>query len=182
MTDNKEPKYWFVLRDFKKFNAKNPAYKVLPELGVECFTPMHWTVVKKKDGTMDRVYVPVMQNLLFAHATRASLDPVIRDTDKLQYQFARGTLQGTPMIVPDADMERFVNAVNTDSSTIYYTPSELTPDMVGKEIIVTGGPLDGYTGKLLKMQGSKKKRLIVELKGYFAAAVEVNPEYVKLVK
>lgn len=85
------------------------------------------------------------------------------------------------MTVADAEMERFINAVNSDNAPLIYTPSELTPDMIGREIIVNGGPMDGVRGRLLKMRGSRKRRLIVELKGFFVAAVEVNPDYVQLV-
>ncbi len=174
-------KSWFVLRDFKKFNSKNPAYKELPKQGVECFTPMRW-IVTGRYGKKKREYVPVIQNLLFAHESRDKLDPIISQTDRLQYQFARGGGQGTPMIVPDKDMERFINAVNNDDSPVYYTPEELTADMIGKEVVINGEPLNGYRGKLLKMQGSKKRRLIVEVKGLLVAAIEVNPDYVQIIK
>ncbi len=52
--------------------------------------------------------------------------------------------------------------------------------MRGKEIIVKGGPLVGDSGRLLKLQGSKKKRLVVEIKGFMAAAVEINPDFIQL--
>ena len=29
-----QPKQWYVLRDFKKRNAKKPGYKLLPEFGI----------------------------------------------------------------------------------------------------------------------------------------------------
>ena len=33
-----QPKQWYVLRDFKKRNAKKPGYKLLPEFGIRTFT------------------------------------------------------------------------------------------------------------------------------------------------
>jgi len=176
-----QPKQWFVLRDFKKWNAKSPAYKELPLLGIRCFTPMHWIIVTKNDKR-ERVYVPVIQNLLFAYDSRDVLDPIVEKRNSLQYQYVRGAGRANPMIVPNDEMERFINAINNDPFPVYYSPDELTSNMLGKEIIVTGGPLNGYQGKLLKIQGSKKKRLIVEIKGFMAAAVEVNPEYIQFVQ
>lgn len=173
-------KHWFVMRDFKKFNAKAPAYKELPKLGIRCFTPMHWVVATGSNGKRQRYHRPVIQNLLFVYESREILDPIVEKAEKLQYQFIRGAGQGAVMTVPDADMERFIHAVESDGSPIYYTPEELTPDMIGKDIVVTGGPLDGYQGKLLKMRGSKKRRLIVSLKNYMVAAVEVSPDFVQL--
>lgn len=180
MEPSEQPKQWFVLRDFKKWNAKAPAYKALPQLGVRCFTPMHWIVTTRRE-VRNREYVPVIQNLLFAYDTQEKLDPIVAKDTSLQYQYKRGGGSGTPMTVPDFDMERFIKAVNNDPSPVYFTVEELTPDMYGKEIVINGGPLDGYKGKLLKMQGSKKKRLIVAIPQLIAAAVEVNPDYIQFV-
>ena len=175
-----QPKQWYVLRDFKKWNAKSPGYKVLPELGIRCFTPMHW-VVTNRLGKRRREYVPVIQSLLFAYDTKETLEPVVERDSSLQFQFRRGGGSSFLMTVPDNDMERFIKAVNNDPSPIYYTPGELTPEKIGKEIIVNGGPLNGYRGVLLKMQGSKKRRLIVRIEGFLAAAVEVSPEFIQFV-
>lgn len=175
-----ERKRWYVLRDFKKWNAKAPAYKELPRIGIRCFTPMRWAIVHR-NGKRKREYVPVIHNLLFAYETRRTLDPIIEKTSSLQYQYARGGGRANLMTVPEAEMERFINAVNNDPSPRYFTPSELTPDMTGREIIVNGGPFDGYRGRLLKVQGSKKRRLIVGIEGIMFAAVEVNPAYISFV-
>ncbi len=53
--------------------------------------------------------------------------------------------------------------------------------MLGKQVRIIGGPLDGYEGRLQKLQGSRVKRLFVELPGLLTAAVEVEPEYIQLV-
>lgn len=173
-------KQWFVLRDFKKWNAKAPAYRELPGLGIRVFTPMHWIVTNRRE-VRKREYVPVIQNLLFAFDSRETLDPIIAKDNSLQYQFVRGCGSGVPMTVPDEEMERFITAVGNDPSPVYYSPQELSAAMLGKEIIVNGGPLNGFRGKLLKIQGSKKRRLIVEIKGFISAAVEVNPDYIQFV-
>lgn len=119
-----QQKKWFVLRDFRKWNAKAPAYKALPELGIKCFTPMHWIVTTRRN-VRSREYVPVIQNLLFAYDTKERLDPIVAKDSSLQYQFKRGGGSGCPMVVPDFDMERFINAVNSDPSPIYFNVSSI---------------------------------------------------------
>jgi len=141
---------------------------------------MHWVITNRK-GIRQREYVPVIQGLLFAYDTRERLDPIIAKDPSLQYQYVRGQGQATPMTVPEEEMELFMRAVSTTASPLYYTPGELTTAMLGKEIIVKGGPLDGYRGHLLKLQGSRKKRVIVSLEGFLTAAVEVNPLYLQIV-
>lgn len=54
--------------------------------------------------------------------------------------------------------------------------------MLGKKVRLVGGLLDGYEGCLQKMQGSRIKRLFVELPNLLTAAVEVQPEFIQLVK
>lgn len=178
--ETEKVKQWYVLRDFKKRNAKSPGYKLLPELGIRSFTPMHW-VVSARLGKRVREYVPVIQSLLFAYGTKEELNQIIEKENALQFQYRRGAGRNYFMTVPDAEMERFIKAVNNDPAPIYFTPEELTPDKIGKEIRVNGGPLDGYTGVLLKMRGTRKRRLLVKIEGFLAAAVEVNPDFVQLI-
>ncbi len=177
--DEKETEQWYVMRDLKPRNAKTPAYKLIEGLGLRCYTPKHWVVSEKK-GRRVKEYIPVIQDLLFIHERRSVLDPIVESAEKLQYRYKRGSGQRALMTVPEKEMNHFINAVDSDKSPIYYSPSELTPDMIGREIIVTGGVLDGYRGTLLKLQGSRKRRLIVKLSGYIAAAVEINPDYIQL--
>lgn len=74
---------WFVLRDLTRPIAKLPGYMRLQQAGIEVFTPMKWTV-SKIGGKKVRRHIPVIHDLLFAHATRAELDPLIERTDTLQ--------------------------------------------------------------------------------------------------
>ena len=86
-----------------------------------------------------------------------------------------------PMTVRDADMDWFIRAVKSADAPRYYTPDEVSAAMIGKRVRIIGGPLDGYEGNLQKMQGSRAKRLFVELSGILTASVEVQPEYILIV-
>jgi len=172
---------WYVLRDLKRPNSKTPAYKVLPELGFEVFTPMHWVLKNTPNGGKTRLYRPYIPNLLFAKALKPELDEIVEKTETLQYQYLKGAPKNTPMIVPTEDMTRFINAVTSTRNCTYFTPEEISPDMIGKDVMIKGGPLDGQVGRLMKMRGSRKKRLIIALKGIIVAVVEVEPEYIQMV-
>lgn len=167
------------MRDLKRTNAKNPAYEMLKDRKFEVFTPMKWHIVTRK-GERVREQIPVIQDLLFVHSNRPALDPIVGKTATLQYRFLRNTWRD-PMTVRDADMMRFIHAVNSSESIKYYMPGELTPEMYNKKIRIIGGELDGYEGSLLTVRGSKTKRLLVELPGLLAAGVEVSPEYITFI-
>lgn len=171
---------WFVMRDLKRVNAKLPAYQMLGDMGIEVFTPMVWKLVMKHGKRIPQK-VPFMQDLLFVHGSHEVLDPIVEKVSTLQYRFLRDGKR-TPMTVGDADMERFIKAVEATENPCYYAPNDIKPDMVGKYVRVIGGLLDGYEGRLQKLQGSRVKRLFVELPNLLTVAVEVQPEFIQIVK
>lgn len=127
-----------------------------------------------------REKVPAIQDLLFVYDSRQHLDSIVERTKTLQYRWLRNTFR-EPMTVSDLEMDRFIQAVSSSDSPQYYLPEEITPQMCGRKIQIIGGSLNGYEGCLLKIRGSKIKRLLVELKGYLAVGVEVLPEYIQFV-
>ena len=175
-SDENDRLQWFVMRDLKRRNAKMPAYKLFDNLKIRFFTPMVWRLVTRH-GKRIKEEVPFIQDLLFVHDTRQVVDPIVEKYDTVQYRYVRGGYK-IPMTVREADMQRFIDAVNSAENPQYYTPKEITPDMIGRKVRIVGGPLDGYEGNLQKMQGARTRRLFVELPNLLAAAVEVQPEYI----
>ena len=176
--DENERSQWFVMRDLKRRNAKLPAYELFKGFGIKVFTPMVWKLMVRH-GKRCREEVPFMQDLLFVHDTRLAVDPIVEKYDTVQYRYVRGGYK-VPMTVRDNDMQRFIHAVESTENPRYYTPEEISSDMIGRKVRIVGGPLNGYEGCLQKMQGARVKRLFVELPNLLAAAVEVNPEYIQV--
>lgn len=166
------------MRDLKRANAKQPAYKLLAENAIEVFVPKKWRLVKRR-GKEVREKVPFMPDLLFAHDTRDNLDPLVESTPTLQYRWLRNTWR-EPMTVPETDMRRFIRAVEVSETPVYYRPEEITPGMYNRRVRIIGGSFDGYEGGLITVRGSKVKRLLVELKGLLAVGVEVEPEFIQV--
>ena len=175
-----ESPQWFVMRDLKRGNAKQPAYKLLDELKIRFFTPMVWKL-RIRQGKHIRQQVPFIPDLLFVYDSRKVLDPIVERVATLQYRFVKGGNR-QPMTVRNADMERFIRAVDAMNNPCFYTPEEIKPSMLGKKVRIVGGLLDGYEGRLQKMQGSRIKRLFVELPNLLTAAVEVQPEFIQLLR
>lgn len=175
-----ELRQWFVMRDLKRGNAKQPAYKLLGELKIRFFTPMVWKL-RIRQGKRVRQQVPFMPDWLFVYDSRKVLDPLVEQIATLQYRFIKGGNR-QPMTVRNADMERFIRAVDAMNNPCFYTPEEINPDMLGKKVRIVGGLLDGYEGCLQKMQGSRIKRLFVELPNLLTATVEVQPEFIQVLK
>ncbi len=176
----KHQKHWFVMRDLKRPNAKLPAYKMLEDKCFEVFIPTKWQVVTKL-GKRVREKVPVINGLLFVHSERTLLDPIVELNSTLQYYYRKGGGYREPMVVRDDDMDKFISAVNSSQNSVFYSPQEITPDMIGSKVHIIGGNLDGYDVSLLKIKGSRKKRIFVELPGIIVVSVEIEPEFIQLI-
>ena len=174
-----DERQWFVMRDLKRRNAKQPAYLMFKDKGIEFFTPMVHKLLTIHGKREDRE-VPFMQDLLFVKETKEKLDIIVEAIPTLQYRYKLG-VQHTPIVVRNTDMERFIKAVEATENPKYYRPEEITPDMLNRKIRIIGGQLDGYTGTLVTTRGSKTKRLLVELPMLLAAAVDVETEFIQLV-
>jgi transcription antitermination factor NusG len=172
-------KQWFVMRDLKRPNSLTPAFRQLPDMGVEIFTPMRCCVVMRK-GVKTRENVPYIHDLIFVHSTTEEIDDILTRIPTLQYRFVRGGGYRKPMLVSDRDMNSFIKAVQTVSSPQYFSPEEITPDMIGRQVAIVGGQLDGYEGKLLKCRGSRKRRFLIAIPNIIVAAIEVEPEFIRL--
>lgn len=172
---------WYVMRDLKRANALEPAWKVLSGLGFRVFTPMRNELVSRYGRRVSELRA-VMPDLLFVESERAPLDAVVARIPTLQYRYVRGQGAGAVMQVRDADMERFMSALSGDYGEVrFYTPDEITPSMIGREIRIIGGALDGQRVRLLSKRGLRFPRLLVELPGILTATVTVTPEMVEMV-
>lgn len=169
---------WFALRDLKRPNARTMAWQQLTDLGFTVFTPLKW-VTTTVGSTRQRRQTPVVPDLLFVRTTRTLLDPIINTTPTLQYRFARG-VQATPITIPSPQMDTFISAAASAPDTKYYLPSELTPAMIGRSVRIIGGPLEGRTGTLLALRGTRTRRLLISLPGLLTAAVTVAPQFIQL--
>ena len=178
-SDISEVPRWYVLRDLKRANAREHACQLLQELQMEVFTPMKWQLVTVK-GKHIRKEVPYMPDLLFVHDTRKHIDPIVESCSTLQYRWLRNKFR-EPMTVPEADMNRFIQAVRSAESPRYFLPEEITSSMLGHPIRMIGGPLNGYEGTLLTVRDSNVKRLLVELPGLLTVGVEVDPDYIQFI-
>lgn len=169
------------MRDLKRRNSNTLAINELGTAGLEVFTPMT-QMIMTIGGRRQRRDVPVIQDLLFVHETKETLDPIVAKYPTLQYRYTLGKNKNEPMTVREDEMERFIFAVGNSETPLYYRPGEITDTMYGKKVRILGGQLDQYEGRLLSVKGMRKRRLIVELPGLITAAVEIEPEFIQIIK
>ncbi len=173
--------HWYAMRDLARRQAKIPVYQKLADLGFEVFTPMTQVVSMEKGRRVSRV-VPYMRDLLFVRSAREQLDAAVAGIKSCQYRYATGGGYCEPMVVRDADMDRFICAVKNARSVRYFRPDEISPAMCGRRARVIGGVLDGYEGTLLAVRGSKYRRMLIALPSFLTAAVEIQPDLLEILE
>lgn len=131
-------------------------------------------------GSRQKRVVPVIQDLLFVHETKATLGYIVERHPKLQYRYQVSSRQSHVRAEDSTEMERFISAINNTETPIYYMPGELTAAMIGKYVRIVGGLLNNYEGHLLSIKGKRKRYLIIELQNFIAAALEVQPEFIQV--
>lgn len=174
-------KRWFVMRDLKRRNSNVLAIHRLQKAGLEYFTPMT-RMIMTIGGRRQKREVPLIQDLLFVHEPKATLDEFVGANPTLQYRYMRGKTKEEPMTVREDEMQRFIHAVGTTETPLYFRPGEITEGMYGRKVRIIGGALDRYEGHLLSVRGMRKRRLIIELPGLISAAVEVEPDFIQIIK
>ena len=180
MSSQSDAPQWFVLRDLKRWNSNTRAWRLLSEDGIEVFTPLHWKATLFKGKRMRR-QIPVISDLLFAYAPKSVLESYVAKIPSLQFRFAKITA-GKPMVVSDEAMRSFITAVSSSPSVRYYLPGEIDENLKGRRVKIIGGPLNGMSGTLLSVRGSRVRRLFVSIPGIIAAGVEVHPEFIEIIE
>lgn len=158
---NENPR-WFFMCDKKRHNALEPAYKMLERKGFEVFTPKVKKVVGR--GKFKKVdEVPLLSDILFVHSTEEKIDPIVAKTPTLHYRYKKGGKYCEHIIVNDKDMDLFIYAAEHIEIKEFFAIDELPQKLIGDKVIIHGGPLDGRKARLKKMQGARKKRILIEL-------------------
>lgn len=167
---------WFVLRFLYR---DQPRVRERLEAGrIEIYCPKQLIVTRRR-GKQVRVWKPILWDLLFAHATRAELDPYVAAYDNFQYRYKSGGAYREPLTVPEEQMTRFMEAVEGSEKPLYFTPQELQAAK-GTRVRLIGGRMDGREGILLKVKGARERRLIVEIPDTLIAAVEVDADLIEV--
>ena len=158
---------WHVLR--ATYARELKVQDQLREHGIRTFIPMTWHNSDPATGKQQKTLVPAITGLVFAQATRESLDSYIRsfgDARPVNYYWDRTA--NRPLTVPDKAMEDFIAIASTmDPDLIYLT--EISDKLrEGQKVIVKEGPFKGVEGKVVRIR--KSRRIMVEIPGMLAVA------------
>ena len=175
------PLQWFAMS--ATFRRELKAKSILSESGIECFIPMKYTPVTKRDGRKVKELIPAVHNLIFVHARKEDIQDIKQNIPYLQWLTRPVDGRNTPIIVPDNEMEQFIKVTqDSNEHLIYLRPDEIDLKK-GTRIRILGGPFNGIEGTFLKIQGHRSRRVVVMIQGLIGVAMaEVTPDLIEVLK
>lgn len=137
----------------------------LESKSVECFVPMKYEIVKDRRRGKVKKLIPAIHNLIFVHTTKERIQTLKAGVEYLQYMTKPEGGRNIPIVVPDEQMQQFITTCNTHDEKLTF----LSPDEVklseGVLVKIIGGAFDGIVGKFVKVEGKRKKRVVVSVQG-----------------
>ena len=109
---------WFALS--APYRNERRAKSYLESKGIETFLPMRYEIVKNRYGGKTKELVPAVSNLLFARTTKSMLQQVKTGIKYLQYKVKPEGNKNTPIIVPNNQMEQFMNVCKNNYKWFCY--------------------------------------------------------------
>ena len=172
---------WFAMS--ATFRRELRARTLFDDAGIECFIPMKYMAVTKCNGRKAKELVPAVHNLIFVHADKEQIQDIKKDIPWLQWLTRSSDGRNVPIIVPDRDMEQFIQVTRDSNEKLVY----LRPDEIdlrkGTPIRILGGPFNGIEGTFIKIQGHRNRRVVVMLKNIIGVAMaEITPDLIEVLE
>ncbi len=156
---------WFAMR--ATYKRELIARDYLTSKGIEVFVPMK-KVIKVVRGIKRKLTVPAINSLIFVHAQKDVIQQAKMGVEYLQYITRKEGIRNVPIVVPDRQMEQFIQVAQDDAiEKTFFAPEEVDLS-VGTRVKVHGGPFDGLEGVLVKIKGKRNKQFFVNLDGLVA--------------
>lgn len=178
-TTSETPVQWFAMS--ATFRREIKARALLEAAGIECFIPMRYMPVTKRNGHKVKELVPAVHNLIFVRARREDIQTIKTDIPYLQWLTRPCDGKNVPIIVPDNEMEQFIKVTkDCNEQLVYLRPDEIDLKK-GTPVRILGGPFNGVSGTFIKVRGHRSRRVVVMLQGIIGVAMaEVTPDLIEV--
>lgn len=159
------PYQWFAMR--ATYKREFIAQDYLLGKGIEVFLPLK-KEIKVIKGRKRKISVPAINSLIFVKAQKEVLQQAKMGVEYLQYLTRKEEGRNVPIVVPERQMEQFIQVVMDDTiDKTYFSPDEVNLK-IGSKVKVHGGAFDGLEGVLVKIKGKRKKQFFINVDGIVA--------------
>lgn len=172
-------KCWYVLRATYERAGKVYDFIVNDKKDSDAYIAMHF-VLKKVDGKLRKVKVPLVGDLVFVYCSEAQIEEYVHGTPQLSfvrhyYNHCITNPDGTNpvMVVGYEEMMNFIRVTSVDDDDILLVDPEYVHYASGDTVFITRGKFEGVKGRVARAAG--QRRVIVELEGIALIATAYIP-------
>ena len=148
--------------------------------GFDAFVPLSYEV-KTIRGQKQRKLIPALSGLLFVKGELEALKDYTRESAYPVF-IRKSTFSNHEeyLKIPTKAMEDFIAVTqHREEHVSYFRPEEISLQE-GDHIRIKGGLYDGREGIIMRIKGKRNRHLVVQIPGFLAAAVELQPEMIEL--
>lgn len=170
---------WYAMSAYRQ---EKKAERELAACALACYVPKRYAIQPLR-GKMLRVMKPAIPNLVFVHASWNEIIAFKLRHPYLQFMTSIRDGKRHVITVPDEQMIPFMRvAGQVEEDVQYFRPEEL--DCVhGERVRIIGGTFHGVEGHLVKIQGKRQKRVVVQIDGLIGVAASIiEPEFIQVIK
>jgi len=163
---------WFAMKVF--FNRTEAAAAEIRETGAEVYIPMQ-TVVTERNGVRRRQQKPAIASLLFFRSDADTAEAAARMlTDRAMLYRRESAGRKIPAAISEREMQIFRLVVSSGAEGLEFIADDPQRFAKGDAVRVTGGPLAGAEGQIVRLRGDR--RLVVRVHGVCAVATAYIPQ------
>lgn len=160
---------WFAMS--ATFGRELRAKTFLEGKDIKCFVPMKYEMTTDSKKGKVRKLIPAIRNLIFVYTTKTRIQTIKDGMQYLHYLTKPANGKNIPITVPEHEMRQFIAACNTyDDKLVYLSPDEINLAK-GTPVKIIGSAFDGIEGTFVKVDGVRKKRVVVLVHGIAAVMV-----------
>lgn len=164
-----EQPVWFAMS--ATFGRELKAKSILEDKNIKCFVPMRYEMVNDSKQGKIRKLIPAIRNLIFVYTTKVQIQALKACLKYLQYLTKTENGKNIPITVPEHQMQQFITVCDTyDDNLVYLSPNEIKLEK-GTPVKIVGSAFDGIEGTFVKVDGVRKKKVVVLVHGVTAVMV-----------
>lgn len=171
---------WFAMS--ATYGRSMKAKAILENNEIRCFVPMKYTMVNERRQGKVRKLIPAINNLIFAYATKKTIQSVKQTYSFLQYLTRPEEGRRVPIVVPEKQMTQFMSVCETlDESLLYMAPDEVSLEE-GTPVRIVGGEFDGIEATFVRVNKGRKKKVVLQVQGVAAVMLtELSEGYLQVI-
>ena len=174
-----DPKIWYPMR--VTYSREMKVKAELDRLEIVNFVPMTYKLVCSDNGKLHRELVPAINNLIFVHASRASITEMKmtrRELAPLRYMMqpvlgADRFAERPILVVPDKQMEDFMRVASVADDRVFYMDNLDFVGKPGQRVKIVEGEFSGIEGIVKRVK--KNKVVVVQIEHVAAVAIAFIP-------